>query len=249
MARPRSIIEAHRAVKSTMRAAIPRHQSCEACRKRKSKCSRTIPCTGCKERGQECVWTSESLATSRVQAGPETLRENRLEIERLKKVVRQLEAMIAEQEAERAAYFPPTPPYDSILVQYDDDVPGPAADDYSAWVDESYGSDVPVSPRNSQYRDPYATPPSVQQSSTQDQPSTLWSSHTRGSTWPSSGPRMNSSDSVFPYPLSHPASRYTIQHEQLAESNPIIDGRDQESSIHDTSSIQSPSSSTNETPS
>ncbi|GAA5886226.1 hypothetical protein JCM16303_004468 [Sporobolomyces ruberrimus] len=100
-----------------------RHLSCEACRKRKSKCTRTFPCTGCTERNQECVWTSKPLE----RATPDVIEENKAEITRLQRVVRQLEAMIAERDAERAMYFPPTPPQDPI--------PGSGAHDFGDWED------------------------------------------------------------------------------------------------------------------
>ncbi|GAA6016428.1 hypothetical protein JCM11491_002408 [Sporobolomyces phaffii] len=46
------------------------------------------------------------------------IRENKIEIERLKKIVRQLETIIAEREVEREMYLPPTPPHDELVPEH-----------------------------------------------------------------------------------------------------------------------------------
>ncbi|GAA5862404.1 hypothetical protein JCM8547_007630 [Rhodosporidiobolus lusitaniae] len=87
-----------------------RHLSCEGCRKRKMKCSRTDPCVQCSLRSEECVWidTRPSQGVSSV-----TLEENMNEIRRLCKVINQLQAVIVEREGRPffpPAVAPPTPP-------------------------------------------------------------------------------------------------------------------------------------------
>ncbi|GAA5876970.1 hypothetical protein JCM1840_007085 [Sporobolomyces johnsonii] len=85
-----------------------RHLSCEGCRKRKMKCSRTDPCVACTLRGQECVWQDCKPTQGTPKA---SLSENRLEITRLSKVVDQLQALVYERDG-RYCYpeAPPTPP-------------------------------------------------------------------------------------------------------------------------------------------
>ncbi|GAA5920447.1 hypothetical protein JCM1841_004559 [Sporobolomyces salmonicolor] len=78
------------------------------CRKRKMKCSRTDPCVACTLRGQECVWQDCKPTRSAPQA---SLRENRLEIIRLSKVVDQLQALVYERDGRYChPEAPPTPP-------------------------------------------------------------------------------------------------------------------------------------------
>ncbi|BGP64386.1 hypothetical protein NBRC10512_005334 [Rhodotorula toruloides] len=96
-----------------------RHLSCEGCRKRKLKCSRTAPCVGCTLRGQECVWLDCKPGQGETRA---SLEENLAEIERLNRVVQQLQALLIERDG-RPYYppiAPPTPPYfDSHAYAYD----------------------------------------------------------------------------------------------------------------------------------
>ncbi|GAA5820736.1 hypothetical protein JCM3770_005269 [Rhodotorula araucariae] len=81
------------------------------CRKRKMKCSRTMPCAGCEMRGHDCLWLDCKPAHGAMQA---TLEENQTEIIRLEKIVRQLQTLIIERDGR--PYYPPiiaplTPPY------------------------------------------------------------------------------------------------------------------------------------------
>ncbi|BGP26284.1 C6 transcription factor [Rhodotorula toruloides] len=96
-----------------------RHLSCEGCRKRKLKCSRTAPCVGCTLRGADCVWLDCKPGQGETTA---SLEENLAEIERLNRVVHQLQALLIERDG-RPYYppiAPPTPPYfDSLAYSHD----------------------------------------------------------------------------------------------------------------------------------
>ncbi|GAA5864917.1 hypothetical protein JCM3774_004271 [Rhodotorula dairenensis] len=78
--------------------ASARHLSCEGCRTRKSKCSRTFPCVSCAVRGDECIWLDTIPAHGILQS---SLEENFAEIRRLNKVVRQLQALLIERDHAR----------------------------------------------------------------------------------------------------------------------------------------------------
>ncbi|GAA5937744.1 uncharacterized protein JCM15063_002103 [Sporobolomyces koalae] len=183
--------------------------------------------------------------------GPETVIENRAEIERLKKVVRQLEAMIAEQEAERAACLPPTPPYETFPLYFGGNL-SQAADDYFARLNEggsSHGSDIPVSPRNTRFRDPYVVPQIVPQLPNPEISSHPWSMHARGSTWPENETvlppphRAQNLDSYFPLPLSQPIPISTGQQDQLAQFAHRFDHHHRQSTLPNLSSFKDRTSS------
>ncbi|GAA5903288.1 hypothetical protein JCM6882_008127 [Rhodosporidiobolus microsporus] len=87
-----------------------RHLSCEGCRKRKMKCSRTSPCVACTLRGQECVWLDTKPSHGVAGASVE---DNEREIIRLYKIIDQLQAVIIEREGKPwypPLVAPPTPP-------------------------------------------------------------------------------------------------------------------------------------------
>ncbi|GAA5903029.1 hypothetical protein JCM8208_000434 [Rhodotorula glutinis] len=89
-----------------------RHQSCEGCRKRKMKCSRTIPCIACEVRGQNCIWLDSKPTHGLLQP---SLHETRAEIVRLEKVIKQLQALVTEKDGRPLPLpddlAPPTPPH------------------------------------------------------------------------------------------------------------------------------------------
>ncbi|BGP41915.1 hypothetical protein JCM10450v2_005989 [Rhodotorula kratochvilovae] len=89
-----------------------RHLSCEGCRKRKMKCSRTMPCVACEMRGHDCVWLDCKPAHGAMQT---SLEENHSEIIRLEKIVKQLQALLVERDGRPYSLppivMPPTPPY------------------------------------------------------------------------------------------------------------------------------------------
>ncbi|GAA6050598.1 hypothetical protein JCM3770_001481 [Rhodotorula araucariae] len=104
-------VQAHFLKTNGLRDKNVRHLSCEGCRKRKMKCSRTMPCASCEMRGHDCIWLDCKPAHGAMQA---TVEENQTEIIRLEKIVRQLQALIIERDGR--PYFPPivappTPPY------------------------------------------------------------------------------------------------------------------------------------------
>ncbi|BGP18310.1 hypothetical protein JCM10213_008483 [Rhodosporidiobolus nylandii] len=82
-----------------------RHLSCEGCRKRKMKCSRTAPCVACVLRGQECVWEGCRPTQGVTQA---SLEDNERETIRLRKVIAQLQALLIERDGR--PYYPPVAP-------------------------------------------------------------------------------------------------------------------------------------------
>ncbi|GAA5977822.1 hypothetical protein JCM10908_005109 [Rhodotorula pacifica] len=75
--------------------ASARHLSCQGCRTRKSKCSRTFPCVSCAVRGEECIWIDTEPAHGVLQS---SLEENIAEIRRLNKVVKQLQGLLIERD-------------------------------------------------------------------------------------------------------------------------------------------------------
>ncbi|GAA5983511.1 hypothetical protein JCM11641_005834 [Rhodosporidiobolus odoratus] len=83
-----------------------RHLSCEGCRKRKMKCSRTAPCVACELRGCECVWVDckPSQGVTKI-----SVEENEREIIRLTKIIAQLQSLIIERDG-RPYYPPPVAP-------------------------------------------------------------------------------------------------------------------------------------------
>ncbi|KPV71671.1 uncharacterized protein RHOBADRAFT_56504 [Rhodotorula graminis WP1] len=89
-----------------------RHQSCEGCRRRKMKCSRTMPCIACEVRGQNCVWLDSKPTHGLLQP---SLHETQAEIVRLEKVIKQLQALVAEKDGCPLPLpddlVPPTPPH------------------------------------------------------------------------------------------------------------------------------------------
>ncbi|GAA5855008.1 hypothetical protein JCM9279_005720 [Rhodotorula babjevae] len=89
-----------------------RHQSCEGCRKRKMKCSRTMPCIACEVRGQNCVWLDSKPTHGLLQP---SLDETQAEIVRLGKVIKQLQALVTEKDGQPLDLpndlAPPTPPH------------------------------------------------------------------------------------------------------------------------------------------
>ncbi|GAA5841936.1 hypothetical protein JCM5353_004215 [Sporobolomyces roseus] len=193
---------------------VQRHMSCEGCRKRKAKCSRTFPCAGCTMRDAECIWTSKPLQRKLGTPGPISLYENKLEIARLKKVVHQLETIISERDAEQAAYrallpAPPprlenpsypstsTPTFDEFQEAenyfnlFNPELPIPLPyDSTSASLPQSYTSA------------PYSSTPQPLQQPNKHYPHTPsrpgWLLHSRASTWPSSVQPVN------PYHLPDP---------------------------------------------
>lgn len=125
------------------------------------------------------------------RATPDVIEENKAEITRLQRVVRQLEAMIAERDAERAMYFPPTPPQDPV--------PGSGAHDFGDWEDieaffdptdadsETSNQPAPFSnqlpPLNFDYRNESYTFPGQPQSPLEPlEP--VWPPRSCASTWP-----------------------------------------------------------------
>ncbi|BGP56953.1 hypothetical protein JCM8202_000906 [Rhodotorula sphaerocarpa] len=94
--------------------ASARHLSCQGCRTRKQKCSRTYPCVSCAVKGIECVWQDTAPTHGIIQT---SLDENLSEIVRLNKVVRQLQALLTERDGRASqppstfsVITPPTPP-------------------------------------------------------------------------------------------------------------------------------------------
>ncbi|GAA6004150.1 hypothetical protein JCM10207_002455 [Rhodosporidiobolus poonsookiae] len=89
-----------------------RHLSCEGCRKRKMKCSRTSPCVACTLRGMSCEWKNCKPPSQGFT--PASVNENYAEIVRLNKIVYQLQALIIERDGQPFnpdTVFPPTPPH------------------------------------------------------------------------------------------------------------------------------------------
>ncbi|GAA5957739.1 hypothetical protein JCM3765_003750 [Sporobolomyces pararoseus] len=163
----------------------PRHMSCEPCRKRKSKCSRTVPCSGCLERGHSCVWTAPPLEEMVLRSGVAAVYENKQEIMRLKKVVKQLETIVAEREyqiskcltSKKKVNCPLSPTIEEYLE----------AEEYFKRTNaEEEGVSDPLPPPSHEpvENDPFQPqlPPShSQQSLSSDQ---SWKEHARAETWP-----------------------------------------------------------------
>ncbi|GJN92909.1 hypothetical protein Rhopal_005951-T1 [Rhodotorula paludigena] len=82
-----------------------RHLSCEGCRKRKLKCSRTSPCAACELRGAECIWLDCKPSQGFINGSHD---DNMAEIERLHKIIKQLQQMLIERDGQ--PYYPPVPP-------------------------------------------------------------------------------------------------------------------------------------------
>ncbi|GAA5842018.1 hypothetical protein JCM11251_001990 [Rhodosporidiobolus azoricus] len=74
-----------------------RHLSCENCRIRKMKCSRTSPCLSCRMRGDECVWIGQAPNGS---ADEDELEQSTAEVAHLKRLVDLLLARLEEQDAQ-----------------------------------------------------------------------------------------------------------------------------------------------------
>ncbi|GAA5937556.1 Zn(II)2Cys6 transcription factor domain-containing protein [Sporobolomyces koalae] len=74
-----------------------RHLSCENCRIRKMRCSRTEPCLSCKMRGDECVWIG---AAPNGSATEDEVEATQGEVNRLKKLVDLLLTRLEQQDAE-----------------------------------------------------------------------------------------------------------------------------------------------------
>ncbi|GAA6016467.1 hypothetical protein JCM11491_002424 [Sporobolomyces phaffii] len=80
-----------------------RHLSCENCRIRKMRCSRTSPCLSCKMRGDECVWVG---AAPNGTANEDEVEATQSEVNRLKKLVDLLLTRLEQQDNELERYFP-----------------------------------------------------------------------------------------------------------------------------------------------
>ncbi|GAA5902656.1 Zn(II)2Cys6 transcription factor domain-containing protein [Sporobolomyces salmoneus] len=193
----------------------PRHLSCEGCRRRKSKCSRTVPCASCTERGQECIWTSVSVEDMVAKSAPISVVENKKEIARLQKIVRQLEAILAEREAETTMSLPTPPshhfcpiPPASTIAEYD------PIRDYFASMNETTSKDqpLPTPPSHSNHNfNSFTSSIPPQHSSRPVTSLPEWMPHARAETWPQRAlplpkqpplpPRANSS--AFPVPREH----------------------------------------------
>ncbi|GAA6035892.1 hypothetical protein JCM8097_005148 [Rhodosporidiobolus ruineniae] len=71
----------------------PKHVSCEGCRTRKMRCSRTANCKGCQARGVACVWKSAIPSRTSEEV---TLDDQEREIQRLNRLVVQLAQRVLE---------------------------------------------------------------------------------------------------------------------------------------------------------
>ncbi|GAA5988856.1 hypothetical protein JCM5350_000986 [Sporobolomyces pararoseus] len=92
-----------------------KHLSCENCRIRKMRCSRTSPCLSCKMRGDECVWIG---AAPNGTANEDEVEATQIEVNRLKKLVDLLLTRLEQQDAELEKHFPsgtlPAPSINSL---------------------------------------------------------------------------------------------------------------------------------------
>ncbi|GAA5886186.1 hypothetical protein JCM16303_004454 [Sporobolomyces ruberrimus] len=80
-----------------------RHLSCENCRIRKMRCSRTEPCLACRMRGDECVWIG---AAPNGSANEDEVEATGMEVNRLKKLVDLLLTRLEQQDTELERHFP-----------------------------------------------------------------------------------------------------------------------------------------------
>ncbi|GAA5902602.1 Zn(II)2Cys6 transcription factor domain-containing protein [Sporobolomyces salmoneus] len=208
----------------------PRHLSCEGCRRRKSKCSRTVPCASCTERGQECIWTSVSLEAMVAKSAPISIVENKKEIARLQKIVRQLEAILAEREAETTMLLPTPPSY------YVDSAP-PASTtaefdpirDYFATMSETTSSTQPLPTPPSHSNHNFNSNPSSLPPQHSSRPMTClpeWMPHARAETWPQRAlplPKqpplsLRANSFAFPVPREHVPSPIPVNSTVLPNS-------------------------------
>ncbi|GAA5902700.1 Zn(II)2Cys6 transcription factor domain-containing protein [Sporobolomyces salmoneus] len=83
-----------------------RHLSCENCRIRKMRCSRTSPCLSCKMRGDECVWVG---AAPNGNANEDEVEQTQMEVNRLKKLVDILLTRLEQQDEQIERQFPNNP--------------------------------------------------------------------------------------------------------------------------------------------
>ncbi|GAA5961720.1 hypothetical protein JCM3765_000488 [Sporobolomyces pararoseus] len=82
---------------------VRKHLSCENCRIRKMRCSRTSPCLSCKMRGDECVWIG---AAPNGTANEDEVEATQMEVNRLKRLVDLLLTRLEQQDAELEKHFP-----------------------------------------------------------------------------------------------------------------------------------------------
>ncbi|GAA5845629.1 hypothetical protein JCM5353_007136 [Sporobolomyces roseus] len=80
-----------------------RHLSCENCRIRKMRCSRTSPCLSCKMRGDDCVWVGAAPNGSALE---DDIEASAGEVNRLKKLVDLLLGRLEQQDQDVARHFP-----------------------------------------------------------------------------------------------------------------------------------------------
>ncbi|GAA5969084.1 hypothetical protein JCM11641_007462 [Rhodosporidiobolus odoratus] len=90
---------------SVKAASTHRHFSCEGCRLRKQRCSRTADCRGCQTRGIECVWNGS--APSRTSEAV-TIDEQEREIHRLNGLVARLSTRVLDLGGKVADLLPAT---------------------------------------------------------------------------------------------------------------------------------------------
>ncbi|ORY47571.1 hypothetical protein BCR35DRAFT_356197 [Leucosporidium creatinivorum] len=86
--------------------------SCENCRRRKMKCSRTFPCASCDMRDEECIWKE---GTAPAPAGDTELEAAHNEVRRLRKLVDMLMGRLQEVQDDHSRLvdgfgLPPLPP-------------------------------------------------------------------------------------------------------------------------------------------
>ncbi|GAA5961729.1 hypothetical protein JCM3765_000492 [Sporobolomyces pararoseus] len=194
----------------------PRHMSCEPCRKRKSKCSRTVPCSGCLERGHSCVWTAPPLEEMVLRSGVAAVYENKQEIMRLKKVVKQLETIVAEREYQISKCLTSKKkvncPLSPTIEEYRE------AEEYFKRTNAEEGVSDPLPPPS---HEPVEIDPLellLPQSHSQRNLSSdqSWKEHARAETWP---------QRATPIPLPPPPRPHSLHPSDLppTHSQPVID--------------------------
>ena len=142
------------------------------------------------------------------RSGPVAVYENKQEIIRLKKVVRQLETIIAERDAQFSTLFPAPPNKSSSKKKKVNYLPAPSLEEYQQAeeyfrrmnAEEEGGSkEIPPPSHQPVGNDPFelAPPPSHAES---DQPTNHeWRDHIRAETWP----QRATTSTPFPPPPHH----------------------------------------------
>ncbi|KAM0745892.1 hypothetical protein T439DRAFT_330256 [Meredithblackwellia eburnea MCA 4105] len=77
-----------------------RVQSCQNCRLKKMRCSRTFPCGSCKMRGEECIWLGPP---PHGPADSDELAASNFQVDKLRKVVQLLREKLQQQNPDAAA--------------------------------------------------------------------------------------------------------------------------------------------------